>query len=115
MQSKCRDCDFKHSFCFSPQIDSTKDNGNRRMKTMEINVRTVYGFRSIGVVHKLLTKFCSFLNMLPPMTKNTYDGLFCSIKVASKGVAEKSMFDAAARQRGHEPTAEAIVSVDGTW
>ena len=71
---------------------------------MEINVRTVYGFRSIGVVHKLLTKLCSFLNILPPMTKNTYDGLFCSIKVASKRVAQKSMFDAAARLRGPEPT-----------
>ena len=51
MQIKCRDCDFKHSFYTLPQIDSTKDNRRRGMKTMEINVRALYGFRSIGVSH----------------------------------------------------------------
>ena len=51
MQIKCRDCYFKHSFYTSPQIDSTKDNRRRGMKTMEINVRALYGVRSIGVSH----------------------------------------------------------------
>ena len=43
------------------------------MKTMEINVRAVYSFQSIGVGHTSLTKLCGFLNMAPPMTKNAYD------------------------------------------
>ena len=42
---------------------------------------------------------CNFLNIPPPMTKNTYDDLSCSIKIASKQVEEKSMPDAAARLR----------------
>ena len=99
MEIKFRDWEFKHIFYTSLQIDSTKDNRSRKMKTMEINVRDAYGFRSIGVGH---TKFCGFLNMPPPMTKNAYDGLSYSVKVASKQVAEKSMSDAAARLRGTE-------------
>ena len=68
MQIKCRDCEFKDNFYTSPQIDSIKYNLSRRMKTMEINVRAVYGFQSIGVDHIPLTKLCGFLNMPPPMT-----------------------------------------------
>ena len=67
---KFRDCNFKHSFFTSPQTDSTKDNRSRGMKTMEINVRAVHGFRSIEVGHTTLIKLCGFLNMPPPMTKN---------------------------------------------
>ena len=54
-----------------------------------------YGFRSIKVGNAPLTKLCVFLNMPPSMTKNAYDGLLYSIKVASKQVAEKKMSDAA--------------------
>ena len=55
MQIKCLDCEFRHSFYTSPQIHSAKDNCSRGMKTMEINVRAVYGFRSIRVIHIPLT------------------------------------------------------------
>ena len=41
MQIKCIDCEFKHSFYTSHQIDSNNDNRSRGMKTMEINVRAV--------------------------------------------------------------------------
>ena len=53
--------------------------------------------------------------MRPPKTKNGYDGLSYSIKVASKQVVEKSMSDAATRLRGTNPIADVGVSVDGTW
>ena len=76
MQIKCRDCKFEHSFYTSPQIDSTKDNRSRGMKTMEINVSAMHGFRSIGVGHTTLTKVCGFLSMPPLMTKNEYDCFF---------------------------------------
>ena len=91
MQIKCRDCEFKHIFYTSPRVDSTKDNCTREMKTMEINVRVVYGFRSIGVNHTPVTKLCGIFNMPPPMTKNVFDDLSYSIKVVSKQVAEKSI------------------------
>ena len=77
-------------------------------------VVAVYSFRSIGVGHTLLTKLCGFLNMPPTMTKNAYECLLNSIKVASKQVPEKSMSDAVARLRGTEQTADVEVSVDVT-
>ena len=61
MQINCRDSEFKHSFYTSPQIDSTKENRSSRMKTMEINVRALHGFRSIRVGLTPLTKLCGFL------------------------------------------------------
>ena len=51
MQIKCRHCEINHRFSASSQIDTTKDNRCRGMKTMEINVRAVYSFWSIGVGH----------------------------------------------------------------
>ena len=115
MQVKCIECEFEHSFYTSPQISSSKDDRCRGMKTMEINVRAVYAFRSIGVGYMPLTKLCGLLNMPAPMTKTGYEGLSNSIKVASKEVAEKSMSDAAAKLRGTKETADIGVSVDGTW
>ena len=49
MQIKCRDCEFKHSFYTSPQVDSTKDNRSRGMK---INVRAVY-VQGVIIVYQL--------------------------------------------------------------
>ena len=82
---------------------------------METNVRTVYGFRSIGVGHTPFTKLCGFLDMAPPITKNACDDLSYSIKVASKQVTEKSMSDAVPKLQGTEETPDARVSVDGKW
>ena len=85
------------------------------MKTMEINVRAVCGFRSFGVGYTPLTKLFSFLNMPAPMTKIAYDSLSYSIKVVSKQVVEKSMSDAAAIQRGTPQTTDVGGFVDGMW
>ena len=52
MQIKCRHYEINHRFSASSQIDSTKDNRCRGIKTMEINVRAVYSFRSIGAGHR---------------------------------------------------------------
>ena len=103
------------AFILHLRLTASNDNCSRGMKTMDINIRAAYGFRSIGVGHTPLGKLCGFLNMPPLMTKNAYDGLSYSVKIASKQVAEKSMPDAAARLRGTEQTADVGVSVDGTW
>ena len=115
MQIEFKDCEFKHSFYTSSQIDSTKDNRCRGMKTMEMHVRDVYGFRSIGVGHTPLTKLCGFLNMPPPMTKNAYGGLSYWITAAFKQVAKKSMYDASARLRWTKQTTDAGISVEVAW
>ena len=58
MQIKGKDRESKQSFSTSPHIDSTKGNGSSGKKTMEMNVRTAYGFRSIGVGYTPLTELC---------------------------------------------------------
>ena len=57
MQIQRRDCEFKHSFYTSSQIDNTKDNRSKGMKTMEINFRDQcfrcsYPFQIIKRLHK---------------------------------------------------------------
>ena len=105
MHIKRRNCKFKHSFYTPPQIVSTEDNCSRGMKAMEINVRAVYGFRSIGVGHAPITKLYCFLNMPPSINKNAYDGQSYAIKFRSKQVAEKCFSDSATRLRGTEKAA----------
>ena len=51
--------------------------------------------------------------MPPSTTKNAYDGLSYSIKIASKQVTEKSMSDATAKLRGTEEIPDVAVFVDG--
>ena len=91
----CDDCTFVHKFYTSPEV--TSNNYVRRGgNTMEINARGVYGTRSIGIGFWLLSKLCGFLNMPPPMTQTSYNNMSNINKAASKGIAEKSMSDAAA-------------------
>ena len=39
------------------------------MKLFDVNVRTVYGLRAIGGGFSSLQKFCGYLNMAKPLTK----------------------------------------------
>ena len=112
---KCDVCDFSHQFYSSPSVTSSPDERRRGKKSMEINIRAVYGFRRIGIGHSLLTKLCGFLNMPTPMAKESYDHTSNRIKLATKEIAEKSMSNAAAALRKGAKTADVSVSVDGTW
>ena len=85
------------------------------MKTMEVNLRAVYGFRSIGVGYSLIAKLCGYLDMPAPMNKNAYGDLSNTVKLASKEIAEKSMVNAAENLRGPKEETDVGVSVDGTW
>ena len=82
---------------------------------MEINVRAVYGCRSVGVGFSQMAKLFGYLNMPSPMTQATYDNLADGIKSACKVVAEESMSEAAAKLRHGKKSADVGVSVDGTW
>lgn len=115
LKLKCDTCDFSHQFYTSPEVSSSLDKKHRGKKSMEVNIRAVYGFRCIGVGYSLISKLCGFLNMPQPMAKESYDHLANRIKLASKTIAEKSMSDAAAELRKGNKTADVGVSVDGTW
>ena len=50
---------------------STGVDGNKEL--MEVNMRSVYAMRRIGVGHKGLVKFCGTMNMPPPVAAKNYD------------------------------------------
>ena len=71
--------------------------------------------RSIGVGHASLGKMCCHLNMPKPMNSKNYDKLSDTLSDAVKIEAERSMMDVVDELRGENETADASVSVDGTW
>ena len=108
---RCSSCHYNNSFQTSPEVTNCKKRGPN---PMEINVRAVYGCRSIGVGFSQMTKLFGYLNMPSPMTQATYDNLADGIKSACKVVAEESMSEAAAELRHGKKSADIGVSVDGT-
>ena len=61
------------------------------MKLLEVNIRTVYAFRSCGVGYTGLEKFCCMMNMPAPMTVMNYNNISNRLRDAAKIVAENSM------------------------
>ena len=61
-------CGYSRHFYSSQKVDNKNiSSGN---KPFEINIRAVYGMRSIGGGHAALEKCCGFLNMPALLTKN---------------------------------------------
>ena len=58
---------------------------------MEVNLRAVYGKRTIGLGYTPLKKLCCYLNMPEPMSSDDYDNITKTVKNVTKVVAEKSM------------------------
>ena len=86
----------------------------------DVNRRSVYAMRSIGVGYTGLRKFAMLMNMPPPMTANNYSKINKLCRTAAKTVAEKTMSDAAVSVReiqrvDDDTVADIGVSIDGTW
>ena len=118
LEISCTTCPYKQEFYTSKQVkkhleEDQKEEGGG--KHMEINLRAVYGMRSIGVGHASLGKMCCHLNMPEPMNSKNYDKLSNTLRDAVKVVAERSVVDVFEELRGENETADASVSVDGTW
>ena len=89
----CSNC-FYESSSFTSKGVQPLDEETREMKPFEVNIRSVYAFRSCGVGHTGIEKFCGMMNMPSPMTGVNYAKMSCNIRDAVKIVAEKSMKDA---------------------
>ena len=90
LEIRCTSCPYKHEFYTSKQAkkyleEDEKEKGGG--KHMEINLRAVYGMRSIGVGHASLGKMCCHLNMPEPMNCKNYDKLSNMLRDAVKIVA----------------------------
>ena len=119
LQLQCEFCLYKYSFATSRKcrpLNSTKKKKEKWCRKFnEVNLRIVYGCRTVGAGYQALRKLCGHLNMPPPMTQDSYDNLSNGIKEAAKSVAEKSMASAAAELRGVADYADVPISLDGSW
>lgn len=115
------DCGYKKETYTSKTVKKSMCNvvsGNRQgLNPYDINIRAVYGMRSVGLDHSGLDKFCGMLNMPKPMTIKNFNNISSNLRDAAKVVAEKTMVDAIDELRTDrsEPIIDIGVSVDGTW
>ena len=89
-------------------------------KGYEVNRRMTYTMRSLGVGYTGLEKFCTFMDMPQPMTRNNFDKINKLCKTAAKEVAMDTMIDAANEIReksgaSDDQIVDTGVSVDGSW
>ena len=62
----CTECDYKFGSYTSKTVQPLVE-GSNGTKPFQVNIRTVYAFRSCGVGHTGLEKFCCMMNMPAPM------------------------------------------------
>ena len=105
----------KDTYTSQTVVNKDTNGGKRGMKPFEINIRAVYGMRTIGVDHTGLEKLCGMLNMPKPMTVKNFNNNSNMVRDAAKVVAEKSMVVAVNDLRKDADVIDIGVSVDGTW
>ena len=89
-------------------------------QAFEVNTRVVLVTRNMGVGHQGLVKFCSAMNMLPPMQQNSFQDHLKAVKNAAQTAAEKSMSEAVDEVKAFYETEQDDVynigiSGHGTW
>ena len=114
----CCDCGFQKEFFTSQPVKKcTSKQGNN---PFDVNIRAVYGMRSIGADHASLEKLCGFFNMPKPMTPKNFTNISNNLRDAAKTVAKRSMLSSIEELRCLQNAASTDVidigvSVDGTW
>lgn len=68
-------------------------------KSYEINRRFVLAMRLLGVGLHRIIKFCAFLDLPRPIFQSFYDKVVHTISIATKAVCEKSMKNAAEKEK----------------
>lgn len=107
LRLRCEGCGWVYAFYTSKKVQHS----------FYINRRLVYAMRSIGQGHASIKRFCTHMNMPPPLHFKAYRASNVAQSKAAKSVATKSMKDAA--NQLHQDNANQItkcgVSCDGTW
>ena len=113
LRISCTDCEFTTSSYTSKTVNESESRG---LKPFEVNTRSVYAFRNIGVGHKGIERFCGLMNIPQPITVVAYNKISDNITTAAEEVAVKSM--KAGTQEAvdfNKGSTDIGVSVDGTW
>ena len=83
------ECGYENEFYTSQTVN--KCSLKQGMNPFEVNLRAVYGMRTIGADHASLEKLCGFFNMPKPMTVKNFTNISNSLHHAAKVVAQRSM------------------------
>jgi len=88
-------------------------------KSYEINRRIILAMRLLGVGLNGIIKFCAFMDLPRPIFQSFYDKIVHTISTATQHVSEKSMKNAAQKEKALSiekgQTNGITVSGDGTW
>ena len=115
----CSVCGFSKSFRTSRrQSYVTRSKAGKRY--CDVNLRTVLAMREIGKGYEGLSKFCTVMNMPPPMSKTSYDNCVDEIHWAyelEKGVSLQKVALSVHDDTKVAPTeiSQCTVSLDGSW
>ena len=104
----CKTCKYNSTYHSSPVI--INNNESRGAKTFDVNQRSVYAMRSIG-----LERFCGVMNLPPPVQKPSYKRLSNRLRDSGKIIADRSMAEAATNVVQVTGSTDIGVSVDGSW
>ena len=102
-------------------VPNTATPGSGR-NPFDVNDRAIVAFREIGKGFSGMERFCGIMNMMPPMSKTTFNDKQSKIHDAYVSVCQNSMQDAAVENRkllqekfDSAAISDLDVSLDGTW
>ena len=111
------ECGYENDFYTLQTVN--KCSLKQSMNPFAVNLRAVYGMRTIGADHASLEKLCVFFNMPKPMTVKNFTNISNSSHRAAKVVAQRSMSTScewtSCVQYETFTKLDIGVSVDGTW
>ena len=81
LRVRCKDCGWVYTFYTSKKVQHSFD----------INKKFVYAMRSIGQGHASMKRFCSYMNMPPPLHYKAYNANNAALSKAAKSVAMKTI------------------------
>lgn len=107
---QCNTCGWTETFYTSERVGHY----------FQVNRRMVYAMRSIGCGLSAMKRFCTTMNMPPPVGTKPYASHTKAILRAAKDVAEMSTNDAAkeihnSKTQNAKEIVKTAVSCDGTW
>lgn len=112
-------CGFSSKFtlsCSHCELSETFRNSEMITKHVaEVNRRSVYAFKSLGLGYSNYKEFCALMDFPTPVASTTFDRGVDEINEASTQVAEESMKQAAVEEAEAAGKTNITVSGDGTW
>ena len=105
----CKTCKYNSTYHSSPVII------NNNAKTFDVNQRSVYAMRSIGLGLSALERFCGVMNLPPPVQNPSYKRLSNRLGDSAKIIADRSTAEAATNVVQVTGSTDIGVSVDGSW